>query len=487
MMVGQSEFTYHEDMVRGFDDNVRTRNMEKESEIPYVRKVNDSEYGTMMKGRPEENDFRHYVVVPNYVESSKFETKNFDTSTMTTAPTDDESMRESLKIRYFPDSPPRSPMSREDSRSPSPGRHSPSHHALLESLSFDSCFDRVASHRTATMRLRNQCLRKEKEQGTVMRPPLPLSPSVFHTRLAQTQTKNSALRRSEIVQQFDSEDESDDKPPFFTRIAKSNSFSSISAITCSTRAPSPRRGGGRRPVPRRQARTKNNNRNLAKEKVFAPSPIHSRLAYADTKASRGLKAPAKETLKRLNQRAPREKSFYTHVSANTQLRAPPRKSGQRPKSTKAPEKTRSRENLRDMRPAPGPGPGPQRSDVLYFRLSRQETLASSRLKSSSPARQRLSPYEISERNKKLARANQQKSRPSVYDRLSTTGTASSLRKHRKSGYYVEQDKCQTFNEACRGALMRNIEGSTHVKLNGSYNSTPIVSFRPQTPVNHWVP
>ena len=68
-MVGQSEFTYHEDMDHGFDDNIRTSNLEKESEIPYVRKVNNSEYGTMMKGRAEENDFRHYVVGPMDVES----------------------------------------------------------------------------------------------------------------------------------------------------------------------------------------------------------------------------------------------------------------------------------------------------------------------------------------------------------------------------------------------------------------------------------
>lgn len=482
-MVSQKEFTYHQDLVCDFDNDVRKGNMASESEMPFgdnlaYNKEHDKDYDVIIKGRREENDFRHYVVLPVDVESSKFETKNFDTATMTTVPTDDESLRESLKSRNSSESPPRFPVSRENSRSPSPERRSPSDHALLGSMSDDSCFDRVARQHTATMRLRKQCVRKEKEQGTVMRPPLPQSPSVFHTRLAQTHTKNSAKRRTEIVQQFDSEDEYDEKPPFFTRISQSNSFSSISALTCSTRTPSPRRHD-RRPSTRRQTRTKKNDWNSPEEKVFAPSPIHSRLAYAETKASRGLKAPAKETLQRLNKRAPREKSFYTHVSSNTQLPAPP-KSGQRQKSVKAPEKTSYQEYPRGVRVP--------KSDLLYFRLSKQETHASSRLKTASPARERLiSPYELSERNKKLAQANRPKARPSVYDRLSTTGTASSLRKHRKSGYYVDESKCQTFNEACRGALMRNIEGSTHVKLNGSYSGTPIVSFRPQTKSNYWVP
>mmetsp|Transcript_13123 Transcript_13123/g.19129 ORF Transcript_13123/g.19129 Transcript_13123/m.19129 type:complete len:132 (+) Transcript_13123:1-396(+) len=98
--------------------------------------------------------------------------------------------------------------------------------------------------------------------------------------------------------------------------------------------------------------------------------------------------------------------------------------------------------------------------ALFYRLAREDTVSSSRIKS-SPSRPHLTPYEKARKVEELCRKKgNAENEASVYDRLSAQGTKSSLRKlqlgqQRYSGH-------ETLAEGCSTGLLRKFEGSTFV-------------------------
>ncbi len=101
-------------------------------------------------------------------------------------------------------------------------------------------------------------------------------------------------------------------------------------------------------------------------------------------------------------------------------------------------------------------------DALYYRLSRAETVSSSRRKPSPLRKCALTPYEMELKKEQIMNNKVAVKKSSVYKRLSTQGTLSSIRKIKIESNQRYNSEYETFGESCKNALMRRFEGSTFV-------------------------
>lgn len=280
------------------------------------------------------------------------------------------------------------------------------------SASLDSHLDFLASQDTKSMRLRKEARIKERDQHSRQRlPPVPRSPSPFHARLAETQTKSTLLRRETSKTKL--ENGVGSKPPFYTTIAKANSFSdansSISSLTMFPEEKKPR-------------------------KKKASSSLHSRLAVSQTiSSSLRLQQQRHENAPILERPSDTRKPFYTMVVKS--------------KPPKVAKKSTRDEYLME-------------SSIKHARQSNY--LENRRYPSTGkprPSTLRLTNNPSSEQRK---RSGKRVASASIYDRLAYTGTASSLQRNRNSVQYRKEH--QTLHESCKNALMRDFKGSTFVPV-----------------------
>ena len=104
-------------------------------------------------------------------------------------------------------------------------------------------------------------------------------------------------------------------------------------------------------------------------------------------------------------------------------------------------------------------------DALYHRLSRQDTVASSRMKPLPLDGKILLPYEKIKRAEADSSNRLSKGKTDeVYNRLSSRGTKASIRKQMMQANPRYNSEHETFSEGCKNALMRNFKGSTFVRV-----------------------
>ncbi len=241
-------------------------------------------------------------------------------------------------------------------------------------------------------------------------PRIPRSPatSSIHSRLAESMTKSFSSRREENRSRSALR-QRDTRPPFYT-VARANSFSDSSVSSFSTLT---------------------SNRVFSEGKVS--SSFHSRLAASDTFSSYMKKNQRREDFSATNQ-IDNWRPFYTTVGASEPSMQNFSRSSRRmslPRSTERSRESQYMDRCTD--------------NILpkFQNIHLEEDKFISNMKN----RKRPSTADM---------------RQSVYDRLFTQGTASSLSRNRKSLQYKEEKK--TLHEHCKTALMRDFKGSTHVPV-----------------------
>jgi hypothetical protein len=267
------------------------------------------------------------------------------------------------------------------------------------SSSFDSHFDFLATRETKSMQLKKDALKNDKESNSGYDlPRIPRHPSPFHSRLSESNTKSSSLR---LLNKASKYTESVNRPPFYTTISKANSFSdsTVSSMSMLTIE-------------------------KAEPKQKKPSSFHNRLANTETFSS------SLHRQHRMNRR--------TEVVKQTD------KKNRRPFYTTVVDssKNRSKRSNTPLRSRYAPSRSEVVPKISVYGEQRRRNLA-----------------KVSNEEPKQAVS---RSRVSVYDRLSKTGTASSLQKNRNSLYYKKEEK--TVHESCQTALMRDFKGSTFVPV-----------------------
>ena len=292
-----------------------------------------------------------------------------------------------------------------------------SHHCdyydeLETSASLDSHLNYLASQDTISMRLKKEAIIKERDQNSRQRlPPVPRSTSPFHARLAETQTKSTLLRRE--MNKMKLENGVGSKPPFYTTIAKANSFSdSNSSLSSVSMFPEEKK--------------------TRKKKI--PSSLHSRLAVSQTiSSSLRLQQQRHENAPIFERPSDTRKPFYTMVV--------------KPKQSKGAKKKTRDEYLME-------------SSIKHARqsnyLENRRYPSTGNLRSSTL---RITNHPFSEQRK---RSGKRVVNTSLYDRLAYTGTAASLQRNRTSVHYKEEHR--TLHESCKNALMRDFKGSTFVPV-----------------------
>ena len=282
------------------------------------------------------------------------------------------------------------------------------------SASMDSHFDYLSSQVTKSMRLRKEAVKKHNQTKKAL-PPIPRSPSPFHSRLAESFTKSSSLRRES---QYIKQNENESRPPFYTTIAKANSYSDSTVSSVSMFS---------------FAKVNSCNRKIS-------SSFHNRLAVTETISSSLRKQLRKESRPMSTKHADNRRPFYTTVTKSS---APQSNTKPFLRIEKRDETfTRNRTTLRQPTKRGNKSlPKDGRSNILQ-QIERKRTQVS------KPAGE----------HKKLA----QRSKQSVYERLANTGTASSLQKNRSSIRFKEEEK--TLHESCKTNMMRDFKGSTFVAV-----------------------
>lgn len=104
-----------------------------------------------------------------------------------------------------------------------------------------------------------------------------------------------------------------------------------------------------------------------------------------------------------------------------------------------------------------------KQDALYHRLSRQDTVASSRMKPIPLDGKILSSYEKKKKASETPKRNRSQ-KNEVYDRLMNRGTKASLRKQMLNANPRYANGQETFSEGCKNFLMRDFKGSTFVRV-----------------------
>ena len=328
------------------------------------------------------------------------------------------------------------------------------------STSYDSHFEYLASQPTTSMKLRREALEKEKEeQNRNELPPIPRSPSPFHSRLSETYTKSYTMRQDKKEPKKNSI--YDKRPPFYTTIAKANSFSDTTVSSVSMLS----------------------FKKATKKATRTSSSFHNRLAVSQTISSSLYRQERKDERNRIETKIetnqPKKKPFYTTVIPQLP-KSPSRKIssfdvrlGMATRDRRFMSSTMQKvlnaayTDLNEGNLDSTPRPSSARSSTARPSTVRPSTVRPSTARSSTA---RLSPPKLSTTRPNTARPNserprtarQRKSGPSVYDRLSKTGTVSSLQRNRNSLQYKEEVK--TLHESCKTALMREFKGSTFVPV-----------------------
>lgn len=265
--------------------------------------------------------------------------------------------------------------------------------------------------------------------------------SPVHCRLANHTTKSFDCRVKE-------RQETPPRPrsPFpFHTVVKSNSFcgTDVSSITRSPRSES------------KKFENKNGRRKLSHRDS---SPIHDRLAAKHTKSSVWRMEEQKNMQPRIETSSP----FYTVVGSNSSCdsdNSPStedyRKGRNRITGVLPPQSSYTRPSkgaLKDNGPKPRNVIPASKQDALFYRLSKVDTVSSSKMKS-SPSHLCLTKYEKRLKAEELSKKKGPVRRDdSVYNRLVSQGMKSSLRKlmlgqQRYNGH-------ETMAEGCRTVLLR---------------------------------
>ena len=224
------------------------------------------------------------------------------------------------------------------------------------------------------------------------------------------------------------------------------------------------------------------------------SPLHERLANHHTLSSiQKQKQPGLQSSIRVRHASP--KPFYTVTGSSNSITddvsaltkpsfnpSPPRNSS-RFRTVPVPPSPRYSTNRESTRARPGVPRNPSqrkksttrgqvrvnkdKQDALYHRLSRQDTVASSRMKPIPLHGKLRSPYEKMRRAEAEAEKTRRPKGPKneeVYSRLISRGTKASIRKQMLNANPRYNSEHETFSEGCKHALMRNFKGSTFVRV-----------------------
>uniref|UniRef100_A0A7S3Q4D9 Uncharacterized protein n=1 Tax=Chaetoceros debilis TaxID=122233 RepID=A0A7S3Q4D9_9STRA len=251
---------------------------------------------------------------------------------------------------------------------------------------------------------------KIPEEAAIISTSRSRDPSPFYERLASQHTKGFT-ERLRNKPSLPSEHFTVGRVPFYNNVHPSNDFPDGSEVHVSSsitrfRLPTP-------PPSRRRfdKSSVDSHRGLRRSSSF--SNIHERLASTETKASTFKKGLVKDT---------EQKKEVVHLPLRSQ-------------------------------------------DVFFHRLAKLDTVASSRRKPSPSRLRGPTPYEMSLKKEELRnRKPPIKNKSSVYDRKSTTGTMSWLRKQKTQANRRFKSEYETFGEMRKTAVMRNFEGSTRVKM-----------------------
>jgi hypothetical protein len=335
-------------------------------------------------------------------------------------------------------------------------------------------YDRLAMRETKSASLYRNSTRSKNSQDkaelTVKRLALPRDSSPLHDRLASHHTYASESWLSHRAPAPKS-------TIHFHTVVKSDSFNgtevgSISMLPNEGPPPRPRRS-----IPPR-----------------GQSPLHERLANHHTLSSiQKQKQPGLQSSIRVRHASP--KPFYTVTGSSNSITddvsaltkpsfnpSPPRNSS-RFRTVPVPPSPRYSTNRESTRARPGVPRNPSqrkksttrgqvrvnkdKQDALYHRLSRQDTVASSRMKPIPLHGKLRSPYEKMRRAEAEAEKTRRPKGPKneeVYSRLISRGTKASIRKQMLNANPRYNSEHETFSEGCKHALMRNFKGSTFVRV-----------------------
>jgi len=327
---------------------------------------------------------------------------------------------------------------------------------IRTSSSLDSHFDQLALKDIVSTR-RIGSNQKESKRNTL--PPIPRSPSPFHSRLAETYTKSNSLRRQQSQQENKARENDMHKPPFYTTIAKANSFSDSTVSSISMQSFVRRQSFNGKVSPssyRRlaESETRSSSMRRQKRREVKPNTSDKRRPFYTTVTT--TQSPAQTTFHRTS----------SIVKGNS-------RNNERINQRRLPSTSRRIDKISGLTQRVHQSKA-MREEQLFTRLAKQETVSSSRIKSFS-LQSKMTPYEKKAKmTKAAARAKRDGNRNniSVYDRLAYTGTASSLQKNRNSSAYKEKET--TFHESCKTALMREFKGSTFVHVTKQRVSTSVI-------------
>ena len=243
------------------------------------------------------------------------------------------------------------------------------------------------------------------------RPHLPI-----HSRLAESHTMNSMMRQTKGRMINEGKQKYFKKPPFYTTISKSKSFSDFTTYsdsTCSLKE-----------TP------------IFRERTTRGSPsIFSRLAATETFSS--------SCLRKSKSKTSTKKPFYTAVGSSNLVKSENQRAKNRRHSSANLVETTALRRVRSVS------------------QTREKEVRSDHTHDQSLLLRNFSELSMSDTIVCNSR-HQQQNQKSVYDRLLNAGTISSLQNHKKSYMYQENEK--TFSESNKTALLRDFKGSTYVSV-----------------------
>ncbi len=390
-----------------------------------------------------------------------------------------------------------------------------------------SFYDRLAAQDTKSSSLRRTSSAKSlDDEEELMKKPsvsrenspfheISATESIFYDRLATQETKSSTLRRASKALSLGDEGRErnvqklslpKDSSPFHERLAEHHTFATESRL--SLKAPQATDSIPFHNVVRNDTFHGTEVASLSMLPDARPayriakqresSPLHERLSNHHTMSS------IQKQKQLINVRQPSPKPFYTVVAASSGSIGDDISALTKPSTFPSPGRGRiaSRNRAVPMPPRPrystnrgqsdnrvrqGEANSSQRKkpsirgqqmrrnaekkskqDALYHRLSRQDTVASSRMKPLPLAGKLRSPYEKmkkveADKLESMRRTTSSKS-DALYNRLSARGTKSSIRKQMLAANPRYAAKHDTFSEGCKNALMRDFKGSTFVRV-----------------------